>query len=97
MATIYEVCAIVITILLGVLGFELALMLHSARRLAEEARQTLENVNVQLPSVLDNARAVSQQVRDTSERVSGTLLEVVKDGFALWLDIRKRKGRQTTE
>lgn len=97
MATIYEVCAIVITILLGVLGVELALMLHSVRKLAEEARQTLGDVNVQLPALLDNARAVSRQVRDTGERVSGTLLEVVKDGLGLWLDIRKRKGRKTPE
>ncbi|KLU61483.1 hypothetical protein CEB3_c21630 [Peptococcaceae bacterium CEB3] len=69
MATVYQVCAIVITIFLGVLGFELALALYSLRRLTEEAKRTLEGVNHQLPELLDNVQAVSRQVRKTGDLV----------------------------
>lgn len=75
MAIVYEVCAIVITIFLGVLGFELALMIHSLRQLTEEAKHTLRDVNVQLPELLDNTRVVSQKVRVASERLDGKVNE----------------------
>ncbi|CAA7600056.1 Hypothetical protein DEACI_0705 [Acididesulfobacillus acetoxydans] len=69
MATVYEVCAIVMTVFLGVLAFEAALAVYSLRKLTEEARHTLQNANVQLPALLENVLAVARKVRVTSELV----------------------------
>lgn len=73
---VYEVCALVITIIVGVLGLEILLWVHSVRKVTGEAKQTLETINARLPGVLDDAQAVSAQVRDTAEQVGGTVSEM---------------------
>ncbi|MDR3600972.1 MAG: hypothetical protein P4L49_10930 [Desulfosporosinus sp.] len=73
---IYELCALVATIILGVLGIELALWVRSARKLTNEAKQTLQGVNDHLPHLLADVQAVTTLVRQTSEQVGGTVNEV---------------------
>lgn len=70
---IYEVCALVATIVLGVLGFELALWIHSVRKLTNEAKLTMQNLNARLPHMLEDVQAVTALVRQTSEQVGGTV------------------------
>ena len=73
---IYEVCVLVGTIILGVLGIELMLWIHSARKLTDEAKQTIQTINTHLPSVLDDVQAVTAIVRQTTEQMGGTANEV---------------------
>ena len=73
---VIEVCVIVATIVLGVLGVELVLWVRSARKLTDEAKQTVQDVNAHLPDMLDDVQAVTALVRKTSEQVGGTVNEV---------------------
>ena len=72
---IYEVCALVATIVLGMLGIELVLWVRSARKLTDEAKQTIQNVNTHLPNILDDVQAMTGLVRKTTETVGGTVNE----------------------
>lgn len=73
---VYEVCALVATIIFGVLGIELAIWIRSARKLTDEAKQTLQALNTQLPYMLEDVQAVTKLVRQTSEQLGGTVSEV---------------------
>ena len=73
---IYEVCALVGTIILGVLGVELMFWIRSARKLTDEAKQTIQAINTHLPSMLDDVQAMTTLVRQTTEQVGGTVNEV---------------------
>lgn len=73
---VYEVCALVATIIFGVLGIELAIWIRSARKLTDEAKQTLLALNTQLPYMLEDVQAVTKLVRQTSEQLGGTVSEV---------------------
>lgn len=73
---VYEVCALVATIILGVLGLELALWIHSVRKLTDEARQTIQSLNSHLPAMLEDVQTVTGLARQTVEEVWGTLSEV---------------------
>lgn len=73
---IYEVCALVATIILGVIGMELVLWIRSARKLTNEAKQTVQDINTHLPYLLADVQAVTGIVRQTSEQVGGTVNEV---------------------
>lgn len=73
---IYEVCLLVATIILGVLGIELMLWVRSVRKLTDEAKQTIRNINTHLPSMLDDVQALTTVVRLTTEQVGGTVNEV---------------------
>lgn len=73
---IYEVCALVGTIILGVLGVELMFWIRSARKLTDEAKQTIQAINTHLPSMLDDVQAMTTLVRHTTEQVGGTVNEV---------------------
>lgn len=70
---IYEVCALVGTIILGVLGIELVLWVRSVRKLTDEANQTMQELNSHLPHLLEDVQAVSTLVRYTSEQVGSTV------------------------
>jgi len=73
---VYEVCALVATIILGVIGIELMLWVRSARKLTDEAKQMLQDLNSQLPDLLEDVQAVTTLLRQTSEQVGGTMNEV---------------------
>lgn len=73
---VYEVCVIVGTIVLGVLGVELTLWVRSARKLTDEAKKTFKDINNHLPGMLNDVQAVTTLVRKTSEQVGGTVNEV---------------------
>jgi len=72
---IYEVCALVATIILGVLGIELMLWIRSARKLTDEAKQTIQDLNIYLPSILVDVQAMTTLARKTSEQLGGTVNE----------------------
>lgn len=76
MTMIYEVCALVLTIILGVVGIELMLWLRSLRKLTDEAKKAAEDINAHLPYMLADAQAVTSLVRNTGEQVGGTVNEV---------------------
>jgi len=73
---IYEVCALVAIIILGVVGIEVMLWVRSARKLTDEARKTVQDINTRLPYMLADVQAVTSLVRQTSEQVGGTVNEV---------------------
>lgn len=73
---VYEVCALVATIIFGVLGIELAIWIRSVRKLTDEAKRTLQDLNTHLPYMLEDVQAVTKVVRQTSEQVGGTVSEV---------------------
>jgi len=73
---VYEVCALVATIILGVIGVELMLWIRSVRKLTDEAKQTVKDINAHLPYLLSDVQAVTSIVRQTSEQVGGTVNEV---------------------
>ena len=73
---IYELCALVATIILGVIGIEVMLWVRSIRKLTDEAKQTLKDVNAHLPHLLEDVQAVTAVVRVTSEQLGGTVNEV---------------------
>jgi uncharacterized protein YoxC len=72
---IYEVCALVATIILGVLGIELMFWIRSARKLTEEVKQTIQDINTHLPSIFDDVQVMTTLVRQTTEQVGGTVNE----------------------
>lgn len=72
---IYEVCALVATIILGVLGIELMLWIRSARKLTDEAKQAIQDINSHLPRLLDDVQAMTTLVRHTTEQLGGTVNE----------------------
>ena len=73
---IYEVCALVTTIVLGVLGIELMLWIRSVRKLTNEVKQTIQDVNAHLPHLLEDVQAVAALARQTGEQVGGTVNQV---------------------
>lgn len=73
---IFEVCIIVGTIILGVIGLEVMLWVRSVRKLTDEAKQTVQDINAHLPNVLVDIQSVTGLVRQTSEQVGGTMNEV---------------------
>ncbi|WP_407306694.1 hypothetical protein [Desulfosporosinus sp. SB140] len=73
---VYEVCALVATIILGMLGLELIIWIRSVRKLTDEVKQTVQNFNTYIPSMLEDAKVMTNLVRHTSEQVSGTVSEV---------------------
>lgn len=75
-SVIYEVCTLVATIILGVIGIEVMLWIRAARKLTNEAKQMVEDINNYLPHLLEDVQAVTSLVRQTSEQVGGTLNEV---------------------
>ena len=72
---VYEVCALVATIILGMLGIELMLWVRSARKLTDEAKHTMLNINTHLPQLLTDVQAVTSLVRQTTEQLGGTVNE----------------------
>lgn len=73
---IYEVCILVATIVLGVLGIELMLWVRSIRKLTDEAKQSIQAINTHLPSMLDDVQAMTNIARHTTEQLGGTVNEV---------------------
>ena len=73
---IYEVCVLVATIVLGVIGIELMLWIRSIRKLTDEAKRTIQDINTHLPSMLDDVQAMTTLVRQTTEQIGGTVNEV---------------------
>lgn len=73
---IYEVCALVLTIIFGVIGIELMLWFRSVRKLTDEAKKTVQDINAHLPYMLADVQAVTTLVKNTSEQVGGTVNEV---------------------
>ena len=72
---IYEVCVLVATIVLSMLGIELMLWLRSVRKLTNEAKRTIHDINAHLPHILSDVEAVTSLVRRTTEQVGGTVNE----------------------
>lgn len=73
---IYEVCALVATIILGVIGIELMFWIRSVRKLTDEAKQTIQDINTHLPSMLKDVEVMTSLIRQTTEQVGGTVNEV---------------------
>lgn len=73
---VYEVCVLAATIILGVLGIELAFWLRSLRKLTDEVQKTVQDLNTHLPQMLDDVQAVTNLVRQTGEQIGGTMTEV---------------------
>lgn len=73
---IYEVCALVLTIILGMLGLYFIFFLHSTRSLVEETRQTVKSLNEELPTILHDLKYSAEKLRSTTETVEGGIHEV---------------------
>jgi prophage DNA circulation protein len=75
-AMVYEVCVLVATIILGMLGIELILWIHTARKLTAEVNKMIQQVNVSMPSMLEDVKVITGLVKHTTEQVTGTVNEV---------------------
>lgn len=73
---VYQVCALVATIILGMLGIELVMWIRSLRKLTDEAKHTLQDINTYIPPMLQDVNAMTNVVRQTTEQVNGTVSEV---------------------
>ncbi|MDQ7093921.1 hypothetical protein REC12_10000 [Desulfosporosinus sp. PR] len=72
---VYQVCALVATIILGMLGIELILWLHSLRKLTDEAKHAIRDINTYMPSLLEDVKVMTNLVRHTTEQVGGAVTE----------------------
>ncbi len=67
---VYEVCAIVLTIIFGMLGLYLVLNLMQLRLILMEGRKTVEVLNRHWPSILDNIQVSTHGVKESAELFS---------------------------
>ena len=72
---VFEVCVLVATIILGMLGIELIVWIRSVRKLTDEVKQTVRELNTYMPAVLEDVKVMTNLVRHTTEQVSGTVSE----------------------
>ena len=73
---VYEVCALVLTIIFGMVGLYLLLTLHSTRQLEDEARQTLHILNQKVPAILDHVEKSTQGLQSTGEIIQTGVRQV---------------------
>ena len=98
---VLEVCALIVTIVVGVVGLELALWLRSVRQLTKQATETMKEINAHLPEVLEDAHRISKLLRRSCDQLAKlknnplTLLPVALDAIrnflGFWQEIRKEK------
>lgn len=70
---VYEVCALVLTIIFSMVGVYLVIVLHATKGLLSETRQALKTVNEKLPVVLSEMQYAVIEL--------GTLTETVRGGI----------------
>lgn len=73
---VYQVCALVLTLIIGMAGLYFLMILHSTRLLADEARKTLEIINGKIPGILSEIENSAQELRITSGLVQTGIKEV---------------------
>ncbi|MGC7869895.1 hypothetical protein ACPUYX_00010 [Desulfosporosinus sp. SYSU MS00001] len=83
---VYQVCALVATIILGMLGIELILWIRSMRKLTDEVQQTIHHVNTHAPSVFSDVKVITNLIRSTLEDVYGSVGEVAASLYKLKKD-----------
>ncbi len=66
---IFEVCAIVLTIVFGMLGIYLLVVLRSVQKLTEEARISVTTLNQDLPQILADVKESVNGLKVTTEAV----------------------------
>lgn len=73
---VYEVCALVATIILGMLGLELIMWMRSIRKLTDEVKQTVQSFNTYMPLMLEDVNVMTNVVKHTTEQVGETVTDV---------------------
>ena len=73
---VYEVCALVLTIILGMVGVQLVLVLHSTRQLMNEARNSLRTLNRHMSGILDSVEKSAQGIQAAAEVIEAGASQV---------------------
>lgn len=80
---VFEVCALVLTVILSLLGIYLFVVLRSVRKLSEEARQSFVSLNEELPVILADLKdsvyglkTTTQTVQDKVENVTSNVKRI---------------------
>lgn len=73
---VFEVCALVLTIIFGMLGIYLLIVVRSAQRLVDEARQSVVLLNKQLPDILADVQSSVQGIKTTTEALNNGVQQV---------------------
>ncbi len=108
---VYEVCALVLTIVFSMVGVYIVIVLHAAKGLVTEAKQTLKTVNENLPVVLSEMQGaflgfgtLTNTLLGGLEQVSGKVFGPLRTATSL-IDVAKlglkiwriiRKGESKT-
>lgn len=64
---VYQVCALVLTIIFGMVGVYFLFLLHSTRLLVEESRKTVETLNEKGPLILDELQSTVAGLHNTTD------------------------------
>ena len=73
---VFEVCALVLTIIFGMLGIYLLIVVRSTQRLVDEARQSVVLLNKQLPDILADVQSSVQGIKTTTEALNNGVQQV---------------------
>ncbi|MFZ3101332.1 MAG: hypothetical protein WA131_03205 [Desulfitobacteriaceae bacterium] len=79
---VYEVCALVLTIVFSMVGVYIVIVLHATKGLISESRQALKTVNENSPVVLSAMQCAA-----------ASLMAVVKFCLKIWRIIRRGEGK----
>ncbi|MHB8125471.1 MAG: hypothetical protein ACYDEJ_07485 [Desulfitobacteriaceae bacterium] len=92
---VYEVCALVLTIVFSMVGVYIVIVLHATKGLVTEARQVLKTVKENLPKVLSEIQCtvlglgtLTETVRISIEQVGGKIFGPLRN-VAGFIDVVK--------
>lgn len=107
---IYEVCALVLTIVLSVVGIHLVIVLHNTKGLLTELRQAAKSVNKSLPVLLSDVESTVAEVENITKtarecvdifegRVLGPLCSMAGflNAFKVAYNMMRRKSREAAK
>ena len=107
---IYEVCALVLTIVLSVVGIHLVIVLHNTKGLLTELRQAAKSVNKSLPVLLSDVESTVAEVENLTKtarecvdlfagRVLGPLCSMagLLNAFKVAYNMMRRKSKKAAE
>ena len=78
---VYEVCALVLTIVFSMVGVYIVIVLHATKGLVSETRQALKTVNENLPVILLEMQCAVLGLGTLTETVRGGIEQINRKVF----------------
>lgn len=107
---IYEVCVLVLTIIISVIGIHLVIVLHNTKGLLTELRQAVKSVNKSLPVLLSDVESTVAEVENLTKtarecvdvfegRVLGPMCSIAGflNAFKVVYKVMQRKSREESK